>query len=126
MSMISGQCDELRKKAMLLRGHADGLSAPYIIPSTKGLMALTMLDSAARMESAADTIWELRCKLVDMVDQRDEIDRLKAENVKLRELCKSMRCALVGHDDKVYLAALDDTLVDAGFDLQKLGVEVDG
>ena len=61
--MLSAQCDELRDKAKLLRGHADGLKAPYVIPSTKELMALTMLDSAMRMEEAADTIISLRDRL---------------------------------------------------------------
>ena len=62
---------------------------------------------------------ELGC----MTDNRDY---LHLENAKLRELCKSMRCALADFDDKVYLAALDETLIGAGFDLQELGVEVDG
>ena len=91
MSMISSQCDELREKAKLLRGHVDGLSAPYVIPSTKELMALTMLDSADRMEQAADTILELRCKLAGVVDQSDEIERLKAENTELRRLVRTYR-----------------------------------
>ena len=47
---------ELREKAKLLRGCVDSLTAPYIIPSTKELMALTMLDSAHRMEDAADEL----------------------------------------------------------------------
>ena len=55
---------------------------------------------------------------------RGAFDGICNENAKLRELCKSMRCALADHDDKVYLSALDDTLVGAGFDLQKLGIEV--
>ncbi len=63
MSMLSAQCAELRDKAKLLRGHADGLKAPYVIPSTKELMMLTMLDSATRMEEAADTIISLRDRL---------------------------------------------------------------
>ena len=63
MSMLSAQCAELRDKAKLMRGHADGLKAPYVIPSTKELMALTMLDSAMRMEEAADTIISLRDRL---------------------------------------------------------------
>lgn len=75
MSMTSGQCDELREKAKLLRGHVDGLSAPYVMPSTKELMALTMLDSAGRMEQAADTILELR----------EMAQRANTENAKLRE-----------------------------------------
>ena len=78
MSMTSGQCDELREKAKLLRGHVDGLSAPYVIPSTKELMALTMLDSADRMERAADTILELR----------EMAQKANAENAKLREYVK--------------------------------------
>lgn len=52
------------------------------------------------------------------------LSEVSRENAKLRELCKSMRCALADHEDKVYLAALDDTLVGEGFDLQKLGIEV--
>lgn len=54
---------------------------------------------------------------------RDRACKAEAENSMLRELCKSMRCALADFDDKVYLTALDKTLIDAGFDLQKLGVE---
>lgn len=52
--------------------------------------------------------WQARCEVAE------------EENAKLRELCKSMRCALADFDDKVYLAALDETLIGAGFDLQKL------
>lgn len=63
MSMLTLECDELREKAKLLRAHADGLSAPYVVPSTKELMALAMLDSAKRMEDAADTIEGLRDRL---------------------------------------------------------------
>ena len=55
----------LRGKAKLLRGHADGLKAPYVIPSTKEPMMLTILDSATRMEEAADTILSLRDRLQD-------------------------------------------------------------
>jgi len=62
---VREQADELRDKAKLLRGHADGLKAPYVIPSTKELMALTMLDSATRMDEAADTIISLRDRLQD-------------------------------------------------------------
>ena len=65
MSMLSMQADELRDKAKLLRAHADGLFAPFVVPSTKELMALTMLDSASRMEEAADTIESLRGRLQD-------------------------------------------------------------
>ena len=63
MSMLSNQCDELREKAKLLRSHVDGLTAPLVVPSTKELMALTRLDSASRMEEAADTIENLRNRL---------------------------------------------------------------
>jgi hypothetical protein len=61
--MTDNRVTELREKAKLLRGHAEGLNAPYVIPSTKELMALTMLDSAGRMEEAADTIISLRNRL---------------------------------------------------------------
>lgn len=65
MSILSEQIKELREKAELLRGHVDGLTAPLVVPSTKELMALTMLDSANRMEDAADTIESMRGKLQD-------------------------------------------------------------
>ena len=114
MSMTSGQCDELREKAKLLRGHVDGLSAPYVIPSTKELMALTMLDSADRMERAADTILELR----------EMAQKANAENVKLRELaCAAWRCIHTG------ASCSDCRLIAGGCTLQsamrKLGIELD-
>lgn len=95
------ECDELREKARLLREHVDGLSAPYVIPSTKELMALTMLDSASRMEQAADTILELRDDLQranDAVQDAehdesmawDRVRKAEAENAKLRELVRNM------------------------------------
>lgn len=65
--------DELREKAKLLRAYADGLNAPYVVPSTKELMALTMLDSASRMEQAAYTIESLREKAQDNITERDEV-----------------------------------------------------
>jgi len=64
--MLGMQADELRSKAKLLRSHADGLTAPLVIPSTKELMALTMLDSASRMEEAADTIESMRDRLCEL------------------------------------------------------------
>ena len=38
------------------------------------------MDTHEQLRSAADTIWELRNKLADMVDQREEIERLRAES----------------------------------------------
>ena len=64
MSMISGQCDELRRIA-------DKDTVPY--------------EASDAMYLAADTIWELRCKLAGVVDQREKITELEAENAELRE-----------------------------------------
>lgn len=52
MSTIGAQCDELRSRARALRQGrwSDGA------------------EDAGLMERAADTIWELRCKLGDLVD----------------------------------------------------------
>ena len=86
MSMLSSKCDGLRDRAHELRMFADGLSAPYIVPSTKETMGLSMQSAATELERAADTIWELRCKLAGVVDQQDEIERLQSENAKLRKL----------------------------------------
>ena len=87
MSMLSAQCDELRNLA------GDG-SVEFVAGPIR----------ADVLRMAADTIWELRCKLNDEQDgnvkMREQmefdrqmsrsraklIDRLKAENAKLREL----------------------------------------
>ena len=85
MSMISAQCDELRSYA----DKADG--------------TFPMLASALR--EAADTIWELRNKCVDLVDERErlfranveknnKILRLVGENARLRKLVWDMRVCL--------------------------------
>lgn len=86
MSMISAQCDQLRERAKELCSLAPDPAVPYLVPSTKETMALAMRSAASEMEDAADTIWELRCKLADMVDMRERARVAEAENEKLREL----------------------------------------
>lgn len=81
MSMISAQCDELRKTADELQDILDN-GHNY---TCSGFVAM-MHQAQQELCDAADTIWELRCKLADVVDQRDEIERLVSENAKLREL----------------------------------------
>lgn len=76
MSMISAQCDELRKTADEL----DEKAKAYAPTAHNTLSPM--------LRQAADTIWELRCKLAGVVDQRDEIERLKVENEKLRKYAK--------------------------------------
>lgn len=81
MSMLSAQCDELREMAGQLQEH--GTFAGYGgTTSTDPLMH----GVAIVMREAADTIWELRCKLSDMVDERERARVAEAENAKLREL----------------------------------------
>jgi hypothetical protein len=77
--MISSQCNKLRERATTLRQGrwSDGE------------------DDATMMEQAADTIWELRCKLAGVVDQSDEIERLKAENVKLVDVLHEVEAEAV-------------------------------
>ena len=71
MSMLSAQCDELRAMA-----ESVGLAMPQ---------------AATLMMEAADTIWELRCRLVDAEDRIRKAGELcklcerEHENVKLRE-----------------------------------------
>lgn len=86
MSMLSAQRDRLRE----LADRFDGL-AP---------------ENAALIRSAADTIWELRCKLND---EQDEVAKLReqgarlfdktlelvTENAKLRELVRDMEVAFI-------------------------------
>jgi len=94
--MLSAQCDELRAMA-------EGVG-------------LAMPQAATLMMEAADTIWELRCKCADLMDEREEyvwtrefmdrmakhcgtkdcpslvayVEGLEAGNTKLRELVKMM------------------------------------
>ena len=60
MSMLTSQCDRLRDRAKELRTLAPGLSAPYVVPSTKETMALAMQSAASELEQAADAIEGLR------------------------------------------------------------------
>lgn len=76
MSMLSAQRDELRKCADALQDAIDNLNL--------GRITYEGLTDALRygindLRSAADTIWELRNKMCDMVDQREEAERLMAE-----------------------------------------------
>ena len=81
MSMLSAQCDELRSMA-----ESVGLAMPQ---------------AATLMMESADTIWELRCKLSNMVGERErmfranveknrDLMRLMDENAKLRDALKAL------------------------------------
>ena len=83
MSWISAQCDQLRERAKELCSLAPDPAVPYLVPSTKETMALAMRSAASEMEDAANTIWELQCKLVDIVA---DLQEALAENARLREL----------------------------------------
>lgn len=77
MSMLSAQCDELRDLALWLDDEF------YDTEATK-------------VREAADTIWELRCRLVDAEDRvrkSGELCKLcerESENAKLRELVRDL------------------------------------
>lgn len=62
MSMLSAQRDRLRTLADHLDERERGMD-----------------EYVRALRDAADTIWELRCKLAGTVDQSDEIDRLKEQ-----------------------------------------------
>ena len=64
MSMLSAQCDDLRIKANI---------------------AELPLGVRLALRGAADTIWELRNKCADLMDEHLEHERVKAENAALRE-----------------------------------------
>lgn len=118
MSMLSAQCDELRAMA-----ESVGLAMPQ---------------AATLMMEAADTIWELRNKCSNLVDEREtaernrtrnarEYARLCHENDKLRELVRDMfrdfanaDYELKRHNGKTFMAV---TRYEPR--LQELGVEVD-
>lgn len=111
MSMLKAQVDELRAMA-----ESVGLAMPQ---------------AATLMMDAADTIWELRNKCADLVDERErlfqanveknnEMLRLVRENAKLRELCE--RCAIELYANGNVTDAATENLFD---DMRELGVEVD-
>lgn len=79
MSMLSSKCDELRKIAdelqnLISNGHNYTWSGLYC----------TLHYAQQGLRDAADTIWELRCKLAGVVDQSDEISRLTDENAGIK------------------------------------------
>lgn len=85
MSTLSAKCDRLRERAEEMRFLAPDPDVPYLVPSTKEIMALAMRSAASEMDDAADTIWQLRNTNLDTANENDD---LKAENAKLRELVK--------------------------------------
>lgn len=95
--MISAQCDELRAMS-----ESVGLAMPQ---------------AATLMMEAADTIWELRCKLGGMVDMRERARLAEAENAKLRELVADLW-------EYIYIGTAQDgqRLHDR---TRELGIEVD-
>lgn len=82
MSLLSNQCDELRNRAGTLRAFTSSIG--------NETARNTMVIAATEMLEAADTIWELRCKMAGMVDQCDEIERLAVENIRMRQLVARM------------------------------------
>lgn len=124
-SMISSQCDKLRETADELDERAKAYA-----PTGRNVLS-------PMLRSAADTIWELRCKLAGVVDQSDEIERLKAENTKLRELLAIASDMARDYDgDRRLLRRLVQELYEDQCDehdrwkyrdrMHELGVKVDG
>ena len=85
MSMLSAQCDKLRKTAELVEDHGRFVGFGGSI-STDPLM----VDAAKEMRDAADTIWQLRNDCVelrhDLEDANNQAEEVCIENAKLREL----------------------------------------
>ena len=113
MSMISAQIDELRVMAQLEKS----LERPAI---------------ANALRDAADTIWQLRCRLVDAEDrvrksgELCKLCDLKAENARLRELVRDMwdfSCVIPDepHTSKEEL----DYSVEVWKRMRELGIEVE-
>lgn len=102
MSMISAQCDELRKAAQTYR-------------------TLGGYEMEQMLLDAADTITELRGALqVASVDYR----HLSEENAKLRELVRHLR-ECTRHNVCAACEYADDAC-DFDYDMRELGLEVDG
>ena len=113
MSMLSAQIDRLRSHADLYDGTtkpemAKELQRPYL---------------AQELREAADTIWELRCRLVDAEDRvrkSGELCKLcerEADNDRLRELVKSM------YYDLTNMTVPPDWVTDYEADMRELGVD---
>ena len=104
MSMLSAQCDRLRKMAELVEGHGKVGFGDLIITDP------LMVDAAKELRDAADTIWSLRCDCVELREQLNITDEsrhfadtrareLFAKNAKLRELCADMLMCLTWQDE---------------------------
>ena len=83
MSMISAQCDRLRELAIRAN-------------------ELHEYEMERELDQAADTIWELRCKLAGMVDMSERARLAEVENAKLRTLL-SDALILLGFNERQYL-----------------------
>ena len=101
MSMISAQCAELRAMA-----ESVGMEMPQ---------------AATLMMGAADTIWELLCRLADAEDRvrkSSELCKLcerEAENAKLRELCSKF-AQVVANDDVTFRKLREIAKRELGYD----------
>jgi len=82
MSMLTAQVEILRDRAHELCMLADGLSAPYVIPSTKETMFLAMKSAASEMREAADTIESLRDRLQEAGNVDAERDAIFAKAIR--------------------------------------------
>jgi hypothetical protein len=133
MSMISGLIDELRERAKELRNLAPDPDVPYLVPSTKEVMALAMRSAASEMEDAADTIWQLRDDLQransavqdaehDESMAWDRVRKAEAENAKLRGMCVKALEWLRWAGGITCPPEVPDEFAD---ELRDLGIEVD-
>ena len=100
MSVIGNQCDELRDRAGTLRTFAESIGDEAV--------RNTMVIAAEEMFEAADTTWELRCKLSGVVDQRDEIKRLRAEIWEQKQTIEHQRRENVDWGDQYHSLAAEN------------------
>lgn len=120
--------DRLRERASELRSLAPDPDVPYLMPSTKEIMALAMRSAASEMEQAADLILELRNDLrrADdenarlrscLTDDAENARLIMGENARLRELLQRTWDAFHNASSKEFNAVKRD--------LREQGVEVD-
>lgn len=105
--MISDQCDKLRDMADELARVTKGIRSGVPASTWRG-MTYVFEDAARSLRGAADTIWELSCKLSGVVDQRDEIKRLRAEIWEQKQTIEHQRRENVNWGEQYHSLAVEN------------------
>ena len=81
MSMLSAKRDRLRNRAKEIKALGEAMGAAHVPNGLLSVVLLTIDATDTDLRDAADTIWDLRNKCCDLMDERDE---MRHENADLK------------------------------------------